>query len=84
MKSEVEQRVLTVISDVLERQKNEIPLDVSLRNVLQLDSLQQMTLFIALEDEFQHSIPPEQVTQLDTINDIVEFVYRKLQDPSPA
>jgi acyl carrier protein len=84
MKNDVQQRVLAVIGDVLERKDKEIPLDASLRNVLQLDSLQQMTLFIALEDEFQRAIPPEEVTGLDTINDIVEFVHKKLQEPSPA
>jgi acyl carrier protein len=84
MENDVQHRVLTVICDVLNREASEIRLDASLRNDLEVDSLQQMTLFIGLEDEFQRTIPLEQVMKLDTINDIVEFVHKKLQEPSPA
>jgi len=84
MDTNIQQRVLKVISEVLNRKENEIQLDVSLRNELQLDSLAQMTLFIALEDEFQHSIPPEDAEGLVTVKDVVEFIHRKTQEPSLA
>ncbi len=84
MDANIQQRVLKVISEVLNRKENEIQLDVSLRNELQLDSLAQMTLFIALEDEFQHSIPPEDAEGLVTVKDVVEFIHRKTQEPSLA
>jgi acyl carrier protein len=41
-----------------------------------------MTLFIALEDEFQHSIPPEEAEGLVTVKDVVELIQRKMQEPS--
>jgi acyl carrier protein len=82
MNANVQQRVLKVISEVLNRKDNEIQLDVSLRDELQLDSLAQMTLFIALEDEFQRSIPPEEAEGLVTVKDVVEFIQRKMQVPS--
>lgn len=82
MNANVQQRVLKVISEVLNRKDNEIQLDVSLRDELQLDSLAQMTLFIALEDEFQRSIPPEEAEGLVTVKDVVEFIQRKTQTPS--
>lgn len=84
MPNDVQQRVLTVICNVLNLKENEIRLDASLRDDLKLDSLQQMTLFIALEDEFQRTIPPEQVTGLVTIKDVIAFVLQKLQEPSAA
>jgi acyl carrier protein len=80
MNVNVQQRVFKVFSEVLNRKETEIQPDLSLRDDLQLDSLQQMTLFIALEDEFQHSLPPEEVTGLVTVNDIVSFIDRKLQE----
>lgn len=80
----VQQRVLKVISEVLNRNESEIRLDVSLREGLQLDSLQQMMLFIALEDEFQRSMPPEEVTGLVTLDDLINFIGRKLQESSSA
>lgn len=82
MSTDTQQRVIRVISDVLDRKEDEIRLDISLRNDLQLDSLLQMTLFIALEDEFQRSIPPEEVEGLVTVKDVIDFVERKTREPS--
>ncbi len=84
MNVNVQQRVLKVISEVLNRKETEIQPDLSLRDDLQLDSLTQMTLYIALEDEFQHSMPPEEVTGLATVQDIVTFIDRKLQETASA
>ena len=82
MNANVQQRVLKIISEITNREENEIRLDASLRDDLQASSLDQMTVFIALEDEFQRSIPQEEVTDLRTVKDIVEFIRKKLQEPS--
>lgn len=84
MDANLQQRVLKVIAEVLNRKENEIRLDVSLRDDLQLDSLTLMTLFIALEDEFQRSIPPEEVVGLVTVKDVIGFIDGKVHEPSPA
>lgn len=84
MNANVQQRVLKIISEIINREESEIRLDASLRNDLQASSLDQMTLFIALEDEFQRAIPQEEVTNLKTVKDIVDFIYKKLQEPSPT
>lgn len=85
MDNEVQQRVLKVFCEVLERKEDEIQLDASIRSDLLLDSLKQMTLFIALEDEFQRTIPLEVVVGLDTVKDIIDFVVKKvLEEPSAA
>lgn len=78
MKIDAQQRVLKVISEVLDKKDDQIGLDTSLRDDLRLDSLQQMTLFIALEDEFQQSIPPEAAQDLATVGDVISFVESKL------
>lgn len=81
MNDDVQQRVVKVIAEVLDRKETEIRLDISLRNELQVDSLKQMTIFIALEDEFQRTIPPEEAEGLVTIKDVIEFIRRKMQEP---
>jgi acyl carrier protein len=43
-----------------------------------------MSLFIALEDEFQRTIPPERVTGLVTVQDVIDFVIKELQEPTHA
>lgn len=84
MNVNVQQRVVNVIADVLNSKENEIRLDASLHDDLQASSLDQMTLFIALEDEFQRAIPQEEVSGLKTVKDIVEFIDKKLQEPLPT
>ena len=71
---------LKLFADVLNRKESEIRLDASLRDDLQASSLDQMTIFIALEDEFQRNMPPEEVTDLVTVKDIIDFIDRKLQE----
>jgi acyl carrier protein len=80
----VQQRVLKVVSEVTNLKEGEIRLGASLSDDLGMDSLQRMTLFIALEDEFQDdSMAPEQVAGLATIRDIVGFIEKK-HGASPA
>lgn len=80
MNVNVQQRVVKVISEIFNRKKSEIRLDASIRGDLQASSLDQMTLYVALEDEFQRAMPPEEVTELVTVKDIVSFIDRKLQE----
>ena len=80
MNVSVQQRVLKVIAEVLNQKESEIRLDASLRDELQASSLDQMTIFVALEDEFQRNMPPEEVTGLVTVKDIIDFIDRKLQE----
>ena len=82
MNANVQQRVLKIISEITNREENEIRLDASLRDDLQASSLDQMTIFIALEDEFQRTIPQDEVTDLRTVKDIVDFIHKKVQEPS--
>ena len=84
MNTDVQQRVLKAIAEVLERKEEEIRLDASLRDDLGFNSLQQMTLFILLEDEFQRTMPPDDLLGIATVKDIIDFVDRKLQEPAPT
>ncbi len=80
MDADIQQRVFKIIDEIINRNENEIQLDASLRDDLEFDSLQQMTLFIALEDEFLRTIPPEQVTEINTVKEVIDFIDKKLQE----
>ena len=43
-----------------------------------LTSLERMTLFIALEDEFDRTIPQQDVEALKTIGEVVDFIEEKV------
>jgi acyl carrier protein len=81
----VEQRVIKVISEVTSLNEKDIQLTASLSDDLKMDSLERMTLFIALEDEFQNdSMAPEAVAHLATVQDIIGFIYKTLRQSPPA
>ena len=82
MTTDVQQRVVKILTEVLNQKGSNVRLDASLREDFQIDSLHQMTLFIALEDEFQLNMPPEEVTGIITVKDIIDFIEKKLQVPS--
>jgi len=84
MNTNSQQRVIKVIADVLNRNESEIGLDASLNDDLRASSLDQMALYIALEDEFQRNMPPEEVTELRTVKAIIDFIDKKLHESSPA
>ena len=69
---------MNVVHEVLTLEQRDDLLDASFSNDLSLSSLERMTLFIALEDEFQSDIPQEEVEHVDSIRGIVEFVRTKL------
>ncbi len=83
MVQEIQHRVLTVMSEVLHCREADIKFEASLRDDLQLDSLKLMTLMILLEDEFQQTIPPEEIAGLYTVKDVIEFVEKKLAATPP-
>jgi acyl carrier protein len=43
-----------------------------------VDSLDQMSLIFRLEDEFHLKIPDEDVSRLNTINGIIEYLNQRL------
>ena len=84
MNTNVQQTVLKAVAEALEKPEQDIRLSASLRDDLGFDSLRQMTLFILLEDEFHRSMAPEEVEGIVTVQDVIDFINRKLQNPAPA
>lgn len=80
----VSEHVIRIVAEILNIPVDRLGPDTSLRRDLQVDSLQQMTLFIVLEDEFHLTIPPEEVTELDTIEQVVDFITMKIKQKSVA
>ena len=78
MPHSIDDRVIQVVKDVLEVSEDVDLLNASITGELAPTSLDQMTLFIALEDEFQRQIPQEEVQDIDTVREIILYVEEKL------
>ena len=75
----VEARVLGVLKEVLALDEEPKSLDVSISTELGLNSLDQLSLFLALEDEFGGRISEEDAAQLTTLRDVVEHIRKRMR-----
>jgi acyl carrier protein len=74
----IEIRVLRVVQEVLGLDDEPSDLDLSISKELALDSLDQLSLFMALEDEFGGRIREEDAERIHTLRDVVEHVRNRM------
>lgn len=74
---EVSERVLSITSEVLSIEEP-LGLEMDLRKDLNADSLDLLTLFMTLEDEFGGSIPEEEAEKIATLKEIVEYINGRI------
>ncbi len=79
---EVTERVLSIVSEVLSLDQPP-SLDLDLREDLNADSLDLLTLFMTLEDEFGGSIPEDQVENISTVRNIIDYINGRIAAEQP-
>lgn len=82
--SGVEARVLSVVTEVLAIEGEPPALESSLIEDLGADSLDLLSVFMALEDEFGGTISEEDTEGLATLRDIVECISGRLGENAVA
>ena len=75
---ELEKRVFAVVAEVLAVDLDTLALDQVIREDLAVDSLTQLSLFMALEDEFGGTIPESEAGDLRTLGDVVDYIRARL------
>lgn len=69
-------RVIEIISNELSIAKEKITLESRLSEDLGADSLDAVELIMALEDEFNVTVPDDVAQAMKTVNDIVSFLEK--------
>jgi acyl carrier protein len=82
--AEIRQRVENTFVNVLKVQAAELGDDRRIREDLGADSLDAVTLVMALEDEFGRAINDAEALSLATVGDVVAFISRQAEGQSPA
>jgi acyl carrier protein len=82
--AEIRQRVENTFVNVLKVQSAELGDDRRIREDLGADSLDAVTLVMALEDEFGRAINDAEALSLATVGDVVAFISRQAEGQSPA
>ena len=68
----LEGRVLAIVADVLAIERSSIDINMVIEEVV--DSLDQVRLFMALEDEFGGTISDEKLSTIKTLADVVSYL----------
>ena len=66
-----------MIAEQLSCDENEITADTSFKDDLGADSLDLFELVMALEDEYSVEIPAEDLEQLTTVGDVMNYLKNK-------
>ena len=77
--AEVFKQVTEVITKVLDVDAAQVTMESDLVADLGADSIDRMTLVMALEDTFQQRVPEEDLPSLTTVGRAVDFVMGRLR-----
>jgi acyl carrier protein len=72
--STVEQRVVGIVIEVLKVRADDVTSETRFAEDLGADSLDLITLVLALEEEFDTSVPDDQYDSLTTVGAVVEAI----------
>jgi acyl carrier protein len=75
---DVFERLANIISTRARVNKEEIRLDSDFELDLKLDSLDIVEIVMAIEEEFNITIPDDDVQKLKTVRDAVEYIRSKI------
>ena len=83
MSDELEEKVLSVIATSKRIPRERVSIDSSLED-LGMDSLDQLNLLFALENDFNISIPDEEAKSIRNVREMVEGVRKLVAGASGA
>lgn len=76
-REDISERVTRVIRDLLALDEKDIDFDLSITEHLVTESLDQVRLFMTLEDEFGGTISDEDLEKIGTLSDLVEYLEHR-------
>lgn len=76
--SEVEEKVKSIICEQLDVSEEDVVPSASFVDDLGADSLDQVELIMAMEEEFDVSIPDEDAEKIVTVKDAVDYITKAI------
>jgi acyl carrier protein len=78
-KEDIMAKVKSVVSEKLNVGEDQVTAEAKFVEDLGADSLDQVELIMALEDEFELKIPEEEAEKLSTVGAAVDFILERIQ-----
>ena len=76
--AEVEEKVIKIVCEQLNVPKEDVVPGASFVDDLGADSLDQVEMIMAMEEEFDLSIPDEDAEKITTVQDAINYVKKAL------
>lgn len=70
-------KLKVIISEQLDVEEDNITMDTSFQDDLNADSLDLVELIMAIEDEFELEVEDEEVENIRTVRDAVEYIQEQ-------
>ena len=71
------EKMKEIIAEQLSVDESEIALETSFKDDLGADSLDVFELVMALEEEYDVEIPSDDLTELNTVEDVINYLKNK-------
>lgn len=78
---DIEKDIISVICNVLDLGENEVKMDASLYDSLGVDSTEMVELSVSLGKKFGIKLEQKEITNKNTIGEIVNIISRKKLNP---
>jgi acyl carrier protein len=82
--TEIARRLRATLAKELKQDVTSITPEHTLRGDLGLNSLDAIELMFRIEEEFDLSIPDDDIQGLVKVGDVIEYLERRLTPPAPA
>lgn len=76
----IEEKIIEIICEQLDVSKEDVVLDASFVDDLGADSLDQVELIMAMEEEFDVSIPDEDAETIATVKDAIDYIRKAKEE----
>ena len=71
------EKMKEIIADQLSVSEDEVTLEASFKDDLDADSLDLFELVMALEEEYEVEIPSDDLAELNTVGDVINYLKDK-------
>ena len=72
------EKIKEILAEQLDADPEEMTMDTNIAEDLEADSLDVVELLMSIEDEFEVEIPDEEIENLKTIGDVVEYIQNNM------
>lgn len=72
------EKIKKILADQLDAEESQMTMKTKIEEDLSADSLDVVELLMSIEDEFNVEIPDEEIENLKTIGDVVEYIQANM------